>query len=387
MSMPTIIPARRDYVLEALRGFNESKAPERFAEYFVHGPRRKKLEEEERESENQFAQQLGLDLSGIVNPETRQKLLIEGLKQQSKRQLQGEKQDFLGQLFGSPSQSEGMPSERSERMPSQAFDPGLLPDSAIAQASAIDPNLGRLLQQQKDVALREKRAEREFEEKQKKSSPEYQRQQKLTEAQASADIKYNQELQSSQKQHEIKSQTLDRLEKLNKKGVTGKPYEKLLEKMGLVSLTSEGRREFAADVKNLITDIRSILGAQFSQFEFQTILNAYPSPDFSKEANASIIKNLQDFQNIRKKEFEIANQLKKGNGGKIPEDFQAIVNDKLQEYVQSKLPEIKENTRKIMNEEYGIKPGFVLMFDPGGEPLNVPMDQIEQYISLGAEMP
>ena len=177
------------------------------------------------------------------------------------------------------------------------------------------------------------------------------------------------------------------MEKLNEKGVTGKPYEKLLEKFGLVNLTSEGRREFAADVKNLITDIRSILGAQFTGFEFQTILNAYPSADFSQEANRAIINNLKEFQDIRHKEFEISNEIKKNNKGKIPEDFQSLVNAKLMDYAQDRLPSIKANTRKIMHEEYGIPQGHMLMFDPKGEPLSVPDEMMDQYLELGATLP
>ena len=220
-----------------------------------------------------------------------------------------------------------------------------------------------------------------------RQSPEHQRQQHIESSQAQADVKYNQNLQELSRQHELKEQTLNRLESLNKKGVTGKPYEKLLEKSGLIALTSDGRREFAADVKNLITDIRSILGGQFSQAEFMTILNAYPSADFSQSANTSIIRNLKDFQDIKTKEVDFAQQLKKENGGKIPMDFQAKVNEKVREYVDKKIPQIKENTRKIMNEEYGIKPGFYLMFDPQGEPLQVDPNDIEKYESLGATLP
>jgi len=221
----------------------------------------------------------------------------------------------------------------------------------------------------------------------RKNSPEVKRDQFLTQAQAQADIKYNTQLQEASKQHELKEKTLNDLDNLNKKGVTGKPWEKFAEKVGLVNLTSEGRREFAADVKNLITDIRSILGGQFSNFEFQTILNAYPSADFSKEANSAIIKNLKYFQDIKKKEVVFAEQLKKENRGKIPVDFQSQVNEKVREYANSKVPEIKENMVSVMNEEYGIPKGHVLMFDSKGEPLSVPEKEVTRYLDLGADLP
>lgn len=374
--------------LQSIVGGLSQGASQAIPEYFQKQAQMKQMQQE-----NEAAKQMGIDLSGISDPKMRQAIVAESLKMQGKQQLQGQKQGFLEQVFGGGRQQQNQMEmqeqlePQSNQMQQQGFDPSNISDKDIAIASSMDPNLGRSLMHMKDVALRERREEKNLELQKLKTSPEYQRQQHLESSQAQSDVKYNQSLQEASKQHELKQQTLDRLEALNKKGVTGKPYEKLLEKMGLVNLTSEGRREFAADVKNLITDIRSILGGQFSAFEFQTILNAYPSADFSKEANESIIKNLKDFQDIKKKEVEFAQQLKKENKGKLPEDFQSKVNEKVRDYAASKAPSIKENTRKIMAEEYGITPGNVLLFDPNGEPLDVPRSEVSRYLELGATEP
>jgi len=355
-----------------------------------------KQQEQLENARTRLSQLTGFDLTGF-SPEMldevgkqyfhgQNQMALEELKQQGKSGLMQEKQDFLSRLFGGSQQSSKSIAQDNENLQGN-YNPAEISDADIAQATAMDPTLGRELRAAKDAAVKERRFEREFEEKKRLTSPEHRREQQIESSQAQADVKYNQTLQEASKQHELKEQTLNRLDALNKKGVTGKPYEKLLEKFGLVALTSEGRREFAADVKNLITDIRSILGAQFTGFEFQTILNAYPSPDFSKEANTAIIKNLKDFQDIKKKEVEFADKLKKENKGKIPFDFQSQVNEKVREYASTKLADIKENTKKIMNEEYGISSGNVLMFDPNGEPLNVPPDQVDYYESIGAVIP
>lgn len=342
---------------------------------------KEKINETQREQEDEALRAAGIAIpKGIKDTRMRQQYVAEALK--GKRQE--ERYSHLSGLIG---QNQGKESEVQDMVSSDKYNLANLPQETITQIAIEDPQLAKVLQHQKDVAQREGRSEREFEFQKQKASPEYQRENQLQHAQAQADVKYNQQLEEASKQHALKEQTLNRLEVLNKKGVTGKPYEKLLEKIGLVNLTSEGRREFAADVKNLITDIRSILGAQFTGFEFQTILNAYPSADFSKDANDAIIRNLKDFQDIKSKEVEFARQLKKENKGKIPEDFQSQVNEKVHEYAQSKLPSIKENARKIMNAEYGIKEGNTLMLDPKGEPLSVPLDQIEHYINLGASLP
>lgn len=362
---------------------------------------------------------IGMDVTGLdpemqkvalqLSMQGRNQQLSELLKQSGKQQLFQEKQGYLDRLFGGQNRQQngfgdqvmsnnrpemqemGISSETSpmiqEIMNIPGFDPTQVSDEDIARASVIDPNLARSLMHAKDVGLREKREFEKLKIQQKKLSPEHIREQHLESSQAQADVKYNQQLQEASKQHELKERTLDRLEELNRKGVTGKPWEKIAEKAGFVNITSEGRREFAADVKNLITDIRSILGGQFSNFEFQTILNAYPSADFSKEANSAIIRNLKEFQDIKKKEVEFAEKLKKENNNKVPIDFQAKVNDKVREYAGSKFSKIKENTRQIMNEEYGIPKGFTLMFDPEGNEMSVPENEIVKLLELGATLP
>ena len=265
--------------------------------------------------------------------------------------------------------------------------PNLYSQSKINAMALVNPAVADKMQKRNDQIREQERHEETIALRKQERSPEVIREQRLSTAQAEADVKYNQELQAAHKQHEIKTSTLNRLEDLNKKGITGKPYEKMLEKFGLVNLTSEGRREFAADVKNLITDIRSILGGQFSTFEFQTILNAYPSADFSQTANEAIIKNLKEFQDIRNQEFKIAKNIKSENGGKIPEDFQSRVNDRLQEYAQSKLPQIKQNTQEIMREQLGVAVGNTILLAPDGEPIAVPNEDVERVLQLGAQMP
>ena len=266
--------------------------------------------------------------------------------------------------------------------------PTLMSEDDIFQAEqAGEHNLANQMRAHNKAIEDRVKHEENLQFKKDKESPEHKRETAMAAQQAQADVKYNTQLQESAGLAHIKTKTLTDLEKLNEKGVTGKPYEKLLEKFGLVNLTSEGRREFAADVKHMITDIRSILGGQFSNFEFQTILNAYPSADFSQGANRAIINNLKEFQDIKNKEIEFANQIKKNNGGKIPEDFQSLVNQKVNEYAQDRLPSIKANTRKVMHEEYGIPEGNYLMFDNNGEPLNVPEEMLEHYMELGASLP
>lgn len=356
----------------------------------------------QREVENQSLKQMGLHLSGISDPEMRHQAFSSRLQGENARKLEEfknlgradllrQKQDFVNQLFGSQN-NEGNVSGQSSQ--NTGINPGNLSDADIAQAAAIDPTLGRILQHQKDVALRERRAvedkefrERQFSEQQRKNSPEYVREQESVKSQAKADIDYNKKVQDSTKRTVLKRESLDRLKALNKKGVTGKPYEKILEKMGLIALTSEGRREFAAEVKNQFTDFKDIAGSQLTGGEFNTLVNAYPNPDFSQAANDSIIRNLEIVQDILNQEHKIANQIKKQNAGKAPFDFQSKVNERLEDYARERTGEMKENIHKILNEQYGVPAGNVLMFDSSGKELFVPESEIDEALSTGAQFP
>jgi hypothetical protein len=382
----TFIPRAKtfgDRLVQGIQGASE-KGAELFGEH-----QKKKEADASQTRENEALKRLyDVNLSGVTDPKARQEIIGELAKTSGKSQfldrLRGGGQSGNPPLPAGKSQPAKEAQQQGEQAPQDPNSPSgwydQLSDSQRQEFAFTYPQEAKALEHDRQNRLTQQENAR-------KTSPEFVRGQKITQAQADADVKYNTQLQETSKQHELKSQALNRLESLNNKGVTGKPYEKLLEKGGLTALTSDGRREFAADVKNLITDIRSILGSQFTGFEFQTILNAYPSADFSKGANAAIIKNLKEFQNIKEKEVEFAKQLKKDNRGKIPEDFQSKVNDLVHAYANTRVNSIKDNTQKIMNEEYGIPEGNVLMFAPDGEPINVPGDEVSKYLEIGANLP
>lgn len=212
------------------------------------------------------------------------------------------------------------------------------------------------------------------------SSPETLREKQIATAQASSDVKYISDLNQSRSKQILKKSSLDRLKAMSKKKATGKAYEKFLENMGLTALTSEGRREFAAEVKNQFTDFKQIAGSQLSAQEFFILAGAYPNPDFSPEANEAIIKNLEDVHDTLDKELEISQKLIKENKGKIPDNVQQKVNNELQDYVSNKTEKMKDRIKLIMNEQYGIPKGFTLMFDKDGEPLSVPEHEVVRLL-------
>ncbi len=205
---------------------------------------------------------------------------------------------------------------------------------------------------------------------------------------AKADSEYKGELAKKQEAVRHHQQVTDRVEELINKGASGKLYEKGLEKFGLENLTSEERRELAGLQKEYTRDLRQILGSQMSSQEFFTILNTYPSPNFSKEANQAIINNYRIWDNIKQEEINIANQLLKENNGRPPRNFALEVQNRLTDYAKTRVPEM----RKII--EIGKKqlqskapPGTVLMYNPEGKILYAPKEKVDEFRSLGAVLP
>src|ERR1700722_1203977 len=152
--------------IEALKGASNDRDTrkslvEKFGAEFgnIKNPELQKLMLQEVLRGKQQEKQHELDLAKITHQET--------LKDQFKKELLGEKQSFLDQLFGGGkaqqeqgfSQGKGVQPEEGEPQEAQGgFDPTQLSDADIARLAAYDPELGRLVQHEKDVGLREKSA-------------------------------------------------------------------------------------------------------------------------------------------------------------------------------------------------------------------------------------
>src|SRR5207253_11045977 len=107
--------------------------------------------------------------------------------------------------------------------------PTLIPEAKIQKMAMINPAVADKMQKHNDNIMTQQRHEENLALKKLKESPGHKRETALSAQQAKADIDYNKQLQESAGLHEIKNKTLNDLERLNEKGVTGKPYEKLLE--------------------------------------------------------------------------------------------------------------------------------------------------------------
>jgi len=270
----------------------------------------------------------------------------------------------------------------------------LIPQEKIYKASLVEPALADKMQKHNDTILKQQQHDEDitqkaeqFEYKKGQESLEHQRDEKLNAEQAKSDSEFYNDLNQRRSKQILKKDSIERLEKINKKGVTGKAYEKVLERLGLTSQTSSGRRELSAEVKNQFTDFKQIAGSQLSASEFFVLTGAYPNADFSQEANQAIIDNIKIVHDTFDKEDEIAEKLIKENKGKIPERFQAKVNEEMQKYISSRSTELKNNLKKVQYEQLGIPKGHTLLIAPDGGDLSVPDGEVDFYIEKGASLP
>lgn len=205
---------------------------------------------------------------------------------------------------------------------------------------------------------------------------------------AEADIAYQNELPAKIESLDKHKEVTARFKQLSKEGATGKPYEKILEKAGLINLTSSGRREAGSLQKEYTKEFRQILGSQMSAQEFFTLLNAYPNPDFSDAQNQAIISNYEIWDDLKQKEVDIANKMIEDNGGDPPENFALKVKNEVSKYAKMRIPEMRRNAELIKKALQSDAPkGTVIMFDEEGNILYVPKAQVEDVRKQGAILP
>src|ERR1044071_2892401 len=207
--------------------------------------------------------------------------------------------------------------------------------------------------------------------------PGQKRQEVLAGDQAKEDIKfYNDQIDQIPKLLS-KEKTMQQAEALNEEGATGSLYDQALERAGLVGLTSDGRREFTSIAKDVIKNenMKAVVGSQMSREEFKFFVDATINPNFSKEANARIIRKENLALRYGKLYADITNQIVQNNEGVIPERLQAKVNDEFRIQSQKIAEEVKKNELEYRMIK-SVPKGFTLMYDKDRNPLHVPNNKV-----------
>lgn len=181
--------------------------------------------------------------------------------------------------------------------------------------------------------------------------------------------------------------TLQAANKLNSEGVTGGLWDQAMQRAGLLQFNTQGYREFASYAKDAIKNqnIKSIVGSQISQMEFQFFRDATISERFSQAANEQIIK--KEMLAIQYEELygDITKRIIEQNNGKIPEGIQSKVNSIFAEEskkISNKVRKAKINFDAVQK----VPEGKVLMFDKERNPIHVDEDKVKWASDNGATL-
>ena len=231
-----------------------------------------------------------------------------------------------------------------------------LSDSQIRVVSAMDSNMGKLLQSQKEAAVKkeEKFNERSF-----------QRNRKYFE-------KLDEERMSMPKKKLALSQMANALES----GDFESLRNTIADYTELDFLKTASAQQVNAAIKEyLIGDLASITGRP-NQFIEKQITKALINPQYRKEANKVILEGLQGLQRLKEREIEISSELEEkyaAQGKEVPRNFQRLVQEKLkketEEFEQNYETRVKDifKDQKKSKGETELFEGEIIMFDTLGE--------------------
>lgn len=353
------------------------------AAQFYQQHQQKKLMNEE----NEAAKQLGINLSGISDPKMRQQIIMsslqgqnlqntELLKQQGKRSQQQEKMDYLSRLFEpnkSQGQGESQGMQQGQPGQSRGFDVSQLSDEDIAEANAMDPNMGRALSHAKDVALRENRENNRLLKEEKRHEEE------LDYRSFKDNKDYIEKVLTGLENYKRDKIVLDQMQKITNKGTLPKPMGvSLLNKLGipLGVLENPDAEQFDKLSTELVKNIQGTFGSRILQSEVQLFMRSIPTLMNSAEGQKKLINQWQILNEGKKIYYDAYKDIKKENPKRLPRDL----HEQVLERSEAKL-ELLANEFKKMNE-----PPIVMMRGPDGKIRNVPREMIEQAIQAGGEL-
>jgi hypothetical protein len=242
--------------------------------------------------------------------------------------------------------SEGMPTETPQQIPSQttAQQPksSKIPkkywtEQEIANATAIDPNLGRVMMDQNKMRQRETiQSRKDIAESYKITQP------------------YRDSVLKAHKSYQTDKMILDRMTKLNE----GKGDKKLISafkakladtfNIPISIVGNPESEEFDKLTATMTRTVKDYYGARITQFELETFLKSIPSLMNSQEGRTRIIRGLSILNEPREMEYKTLQEVRKQHKGRaLPFDLA----EEITERMESKLDTLAEEFKSISSSE------------------------------------
>ena len=341
----------------------------RFAEAFGNmlGSLGQQIPEEltRRESAEKLNKLTGQDISSL-SPELQKTFLSEFMKQQGREKLQQNKFGFTNEILRGRQPSsqqgmqlrprgiladEGMPSERTQ---SQGFNPAEISDEDILRLNAVDPSVGRAASHAKDVALREAREERSFQQKEQLEKK------KDVRESYKENEKYINKVYDSYEDAERKSAIFDRMDQLEESGeLSGSGVYNLLETMGLrpewlKNPANEEYTKLGLDTLGGGT-LQADYGSRVLASEFKVSLQRIPTLSQTPEGRKQIKENLKAMllpSKLKKERMQYYLDKSERTGEPLPHNLRG----KILRDIKPELDEAYESFKQ-RNGRYKVKEG------------------------------
>lgn len=347
--------------------------------------------------------QIGLYEALKNNPEMAKSLGDQLLKGQN----QGQTQQILGNIFGTSQQpfqeqlqqQQAPQQQQRQQMPQQqmqqpkpqmqqsraGFNPATIPDSEIAQLTAVNPNLGKVVQQQKDVALREQREqdkesrrEQEFNQKRQFELEDLARKE---ENEISKPILL--ELNQVRKNIPLQEQAIEDIKKAAP-NVNARDY--IADLTGFEPLRTQEGAKLKTAIKEFFLSDLTRAGARPNQWIEQQLSDALPKIGRSPEANLIVAEGMQFKVDLAKKRIETIDDLAEKDREKlgfVRGDIDSRAYKEMAPYIRERQIELRNSIEQVQ-KEYSKKntpnkaeKGFIRMQDPNtGERWDIPIQDV-----------
>lgn len=343
--------------------------------------------------QRQAMKELGLPEN--VSPEIAKTMLTERLKGESREKLLQQKMGMLGGLFGGgqsdmQSGNRQMNSADEGMIQEGGFDASQIPDEKIAQAALIDPNVARQLQHAKDVALREKTAEKKHAfEKEKFEYGKGAEKEKMDRHEASEVTKpLMLELQQARKNIPLQEQAIEDIK--NAVPEVG-ALDYLADVTGFEPLRSASGAKLKTAIKDFFLSDLTRAGSRPNQWIEQQLADALPKIGRSEEANLVVAEGMKFKVDLAKKRIELIDRLSEQDTqkhGYVKSDIDSRASKLLKPYVDQRKKDLIDDISKIKKKHASLSKEaknkkYVQMLSPDGEIWEILPSDVEEAESNG----
>lgn len=178
---------------------------------------------------------------------------------------------------------------------------------------------------------------------------------------------------------------LDRMGILDEKGNVSTPLlVKALDFIGLPIgiLNNPDTEEYRKLEADFVRDVSKVFpGGRITNYEIGTYLKTVPTLMNTPEGRKAIYRNRKLLNEAKKLRYNAYSDIVKENNGKKPPNLNLLINER----ISDKLSEIEEKFMEGISKESEKFQQPIRMYDPEGNPVDIPPNLIERALMSGAK--